>query len=50
MKALDAITERLRAIADEMDAGHMVDAFAIRIEARRIEAQAEMIERGLTDD
>jgi hypothetical protein len=50
MKALHTITERLRAIAEEIDAGHPVDAFDIRIEATRIATQAEMIERGLTDD
>lgn len=37
MKALHTITERLRAIAEEIDAGHPVDAFDIRIEATRID-------------
>ena len=49
LQAADEI-ERLRAIAEEIDAGHPVDAFDIRIEATRIATQAEMIERGLTDE
>ncbi len=46
---LTAIAARLEAIADELDAGHEIDPDAIRTEARRIKAQVEMIEWGLTD-
>lgn len=46
---LTAIAARLSAIADELDAGHEIDPDAIRTEARRIRAQVEMIEEGLTD-
>lgn len=47
--AIQAIAARLSAIADELDAGHEIDPDAILTEARRIMAQVEMIEEGLTD-
>jgi hypothetical protein len=42
-RTLDKIAERLRAIVAEGEAGHPVDLEAILTEARRVEAQAEMI-------
>jgi hypothetical protein len=46
--ALRNIAARLRDLADEAQAGHQPDPFDIRIEASRIEAQAEMIEKEIT--
>jgi hypothetical protein len=41
---LRAIAARLRTIADEVAAD---DAFLIRVEATRLDAQAEILEKGL---
>ena len=46
---LTAIAVRLQALAAELEQGHEIDPDAIRTEARRIKAQVEMIEEGLTD-
>lgn len=47
--AIQAIATRLEALAAELEQGHEIDPDAIRTEARRIKAQVEMIEEGLTD-
>lgn len=47
MTALNNIAERLDAIANELDAGHLIDPDDIRLEARRIRMQVEMGEEGL---
>jgi len=48
--ALRKIAERLDAIADEMmDDGHITASEAIRVETRRLAAQAEMLDEGLCE-
>ena len=47
--AIQAIATRLEVLAAELEQGHEIDPDAIRTEARRIKAQVEMIEEGLTD-
>jgi hypothetical protein len=42
--ALRKIAERLTALADEIDAGHVIASDDIRIEVRRLAAQAEMMD------
>ncbi len=49
MKSLTDIAARLDAIANELDAGHLVDPDDIRLEARRIRMQVEMGELGLSE-
>jgi hypothetical protein len=46
--ALRNIAARLRDLADEVQAGFPPDPFDIRIEAIRVEAQAEMMEKEIT--
>lgn len=46
--ALRRIEAELRALAEEAEI-ERIDAHALRVIARKIEAQAEMIEKGLTD-
>jgi len=49
-QALRKIAEDLRNAAAEIEAGHPVSPDIITTAARRLEAQAEMIEEGLTGD
>lgn len=47
MTALNAIAERLEVLAGEIDNGNTIEPDSLRIEARRIRMQIEMIEEGL---
>jgi hypothetical protein len=42
--ALRKIAERLQAIAAELEAGHIVPSDDVRLEVRRLAAQAEMMD------
>lgn len=44
---LRKIASDIRAVIDEIDKGHQIDADALRTAARRIEAQAEMVSLGI---
>ncbi len=44
-----SMAERLRVIVAEMEAGHPVAPADIAIEARRLDARAEMEEEGLVE-
>ena len=44
---LAKIAAELRAIADAADDEHPIDPFEVRLIAIKIEAQAEMIEKGI---
>lgn len=50
MKALDAITHRAALIREALDHEGAPDAHDFRVIEMIARAQAEMIERGLTDD
>ena len=47
MKALRRIADRLNELADENDKGHAPDAHELRVASEQLEAQADMIEKGL---
>ena len=47
--AIHRIAADLRKIAAEIEAGHPVDPQDIHTAARRLDAQAEMIEKGLAE-
>ena len=48
-QALEKIAAELEAVAAELRAGHAVDAYNLKYQARRIIAQAEMIEEGIAE-
>ena len=48
-RALERIAADLRKIAAEIEAGHDIDPQDIHTAARRIDAQVEMIGKGLAD-
>lgn len=47
--ALRKMTDRLGAMCQQLEAGHTIEADDLRTEARRLIAQAEMIEEGLAE-
>lgn len=47
--ALHKIAERLERAACELDAGHIVASDELRVEARRLMMQAEMLDEGLAE-
>lgn len=45
--ALRKIADYIQALAAEMEAGHVVPSDEVRLAAKRLDAQAEMMDEGL---